>query len=400
MQTVAIIPARSGSKGVPGKNIRLLAGHPLLAWSICLAKSTKSIDRVIVSTNDSEYAKIALDYGAEVPFLRPLELSSDSSTDLDFLQHAYQWLLKNEGRSPQSFVLLRPTTPLRDPSVVNGAIEQFYAQCPNGHLRSAHIAQESPLKWFTKSKNGFFQPLGTSADAPNLPRQAFQDVYVPDGYVDVISISAIEAGLKVPVSSFISPQCLEVDSEGDFELIQAAAESSILKNRGAASILINELNKYGAKTLTQPDFPSSIRHMGITVGCVALLSDFYCEKFGFVVASNEIEEGEFLQQLIGNPKAKIHIVKLRDKNGVVLELLHYLEGQSAQDNQKAQLNCIGHAHLALTVSNLTELFNKLCLKSVEFVNPPKLNPLKTAMVAFCRDPEGNYIELVEVLAKP
>ena len=84
----ALIPARSGSKGLPDKNIMKLNDHPLLGWSIAAAKNCKLIDRVIVSTDSKEYADIALSYGAEVPFIRPIKLSSDTSSDFDFVDHA------------------------------------------------------------------------------------------------------------------------------------------------------------------------------------------------------------------------------------------------------------------------------------------------------------------------
>ena len=112
---IAIIPARSGSKSVKDKNIALLSGYPLIAYSIVAAKKSELIDRIIISTDSEEYQKIALQYGAEVPFLRPTEYSTDTSTDRDFLIHAMNWLEENERQAPEYWVHLRPTTPLRDP---------------------------------------------------------------------------------------------------------------------------------------------------------------------------------------------------------------------------------------------------------------------------------------------
>jgi len=94
VNVVAIIPARSGSKSLADKNIKELSGHPLIAYSIAAAKMSKKIDRVIVSTNSQKYAKIAKQYGAEAPFIRPDEFSTDTSTDKDFLVHAMNWLEK------------------------------------------------------------------------------------------------------------------------------------------------------------------------------------------------------------------------------------------------------------------------------------------------------------------
>ena len=111
-EVVALIPARAGSKGVPGKNIRLLGGYSLLAWSIAASLKTKSIDRVIVSTDSEEYATLARELGADVPFLRPAELSGDRSTDYDFVLHSLNWLRENSSE-PDYIVHIRPTTPFR-----------------------------------------------------------------------------------------------------------------------------------------------------------------------------------------------------------------------------------------------------------------------------------------------
>ena len=93
---VAIIPARSGSKSVAHKNIKLLSGHPLIAYSIAAAQLSKSIGRIIVSTDSEHYAGIAKKYGAEVPFIRPAKLSEDKSGDREFLEHAMEWMAENE----------------------------------------------------------------------------------------------------------------------------------------------------------------------------------------------------------------------------------------------------------------------------------------------------------------
>ena len=105
----AIIPARSGSKGVKNKNIRLLNGYPMIAYTIAAAKLSENIDRVIVSTDSEQYAEIAQKYGAEVPFLRPAEISGDTSADIEFMQHAINWFYENEGKVPEYWLHLRVT---------------------------------------------------------------------------------------------------------------------------------------------------------------------------------------------------------------------------------------------------------------------------------------------------
>ncbi len=110
---LAVIPARGGSKGVPRKNLRILAGKPLIAYAIETALSSNQIDRVIVSTDDVEIARIAEEYGAEVPFMRPPELARDDSPEWLVWQHAMRTLAANDGPPIEVFVCISPTSPLR-----------------------------------------------------------------------------------------------------------------------------------------------------------------------------------------------------------------------------------------------------------------------------------------------
>jgi len=234
---VAIIPARSGSKLVPSKNIKLLSGHPLIAYSIAAAKISKKIDRIIVSTDSEEYAEIAKDYGAEVPFLRPNEHSTDSSTDRGFLIHAMEWFSDNEESVPEYWVHLRPTTPLRDRDIIDNAIDEIMLDKSSTSLRSGHKAPESPLKWFTKEKN-YFKGLVRGEDF-NLPKEAFEQVYIPDGYVDILKASYVMNNKMIHGNNMIgfeSPVSSEVDSLEEFEYIQYQINKS-------NSDLLDYLNK-------------------------------------------------------------------------------------------------------------------------------------------------------------
>src|ERR1700761_5649374 len=144
----AIIPARGGSKGVKGKNVRLLGGHPLIAWAIGAGELARTVDRVIVSPDSEEIAEVARRYGAEVPFMRPATLAADRSPDRDFVIHALNWFLENEGAEPDLLVHLRPTTPLRDPVKIDEAVSAIVEAPEATALRSAHALAESPHKMF------------------------------------------------------------------------------------------------------------------------------------------------------------------------------------------------------------------------------------------------------------
>lgn len=218
---IAIIPARSGSKSIIDKNIKLLSGHPLIAYSIAVAKLSKKINRVIVSTDSQKYADIAKQYGAEVPFIRPEKDATDASTDKDFLIHAMKWFQNNDNNFPEYWVHLRPTTPLRSSTIIDEAISVIIENKNSTSLRSAYKAPESPLKWFIKKEN-YFKGL-VSGEGYNLPKQAFEQVYVPDGFVDIIKASFILNNEEIHGSKMIgfeSPICTEVDSIEEFDYIQ------------------------------------------------------------------------------------------------------------------------------------------------------------------------------------
>jgi N-acylneuraminate cytidylyltransferase len=226
IDTIAIIPARSGSKSIIDKNIALLAGHPLIAYSIAVAKLSKKIGRVIVSTDSERYAKIAIRYGAEVPFIRPPELSTDTSTDRDFLVHAMNWLTKYDRCTPEFWVHLRPTTPIRDPKIVDQAIKNIQEHQESTALRSGHKAPESPFKWFRRDCDGYFKGLLANDDKKetyNLPKEAFEDIFIPNGYVDVVRRSFVMSNETIhgdKMIGFESPVCTEVDSLEEFEYLQ------------------------------------------------------------------------------------------------------------------------------------------------------------------------------------
>jgi N-acylneuraminate cytidylyltransferase len=222
---IAIIPARSGSKSIKDKNIVDVAGFPLLAYSIVVAKMSQHISRVLVSTDSKEYADVALRYGAEVPFLRPKECATDTCTDKGFLVHAMNWLQEHEHEVPELWVHLRPTTPLRDPKIIDQAINKFLISPAATSLRSGHLAPESPLKWFQINQKGYFKGLLSSDDKEsyNMPKEAFSNVYIPDGYVDIVRHSHVLPSDNIHginMLGFESPVCSEVDSQEELEYIR------------------------------------------------------------------------------------------------------------------------------------------------------------------------------------
>jgi CMP-N,N'-diacetyllegionaminic acid synthase len=119
---LGLIPARGGSKSIPRKNIKLLAGKPLIAWTIEAALQSQMLSRVIVSTDDPEIAQVAREWGAETPFLRPPELARDDSSSMSVVLHMLQWLEEQEQFSPDNVLLLQPTSPFRSSQDICAAI--------------------------------------------------------------------------------------------------------------------------------------------------------------------------------------------------------------------------------------------------------------------------------------
>jgi CMP-N,N'-diacetyllegionaminic acid synthase len=140
---VALIPARGGSKRVPGKNVRTLGGHPMIAFTIAAAAGSGVFESVIVSTDSDDVAQIARDYGAEVPFLRPSALAGDTSPDIEWLEHLLNEL-RARGRTWDCFSLLRPTSPFRTAETIRRAWARFTAQQGVDSLRAVEKCTQHP----------------------------------------------------------------------------------------------------------------------------------------------------------------------------------------------------------------------------------------------------------------
>lgn len=226
MRIYSIIPARGGSKRFPGKNIKCLGGYPLIAYAIYASRLSRKIERTIVSTDSKEIADIARKYGAEVPFLRPPEISQDDSTDLEFFQHVINWFKEKESIAPDLLVQLRPTTPLRIRSEIDRAIDFIKERPDSTSLRSAHELSEPPYKMFQIDDKGFFKGFFPDDPRPeyyNLPRQLFHKAYHPNGYVDIIKTDFVQKNNSLHglnILGFVTSVSTEVDRPEDFEYLE------------------------------------------------------------------------------------------------------------------------------------------------------------------------------------
>ena len=182
---VALIPARAGSKRVPDKNIRPMAGHPVMAYTIAAALQSEVFSDVIVSTDSEDYAKIARHYGAEVPFLRPPEMAGDVSPDIEWLEHTLKKLEKN-GRKYDCFSILRPTSPFRLPETIQRAWQAFQAEEGVDSLRAVEKCQQHPGKmWVVRGRR--MMPL-LPLSPPEQPWHSSQYQSLPEVFVQNASL--------------------------------------------------------------------------------------------------------------------------------------------------------------------------------------------------------------------
>ena len=194
-EVLAIIPARGGSKGIPLKNIRNFAGYPLIAYSIAAAKQSETVTRVILSTDDKEIADVARAYGAETPFLRPTELAQDNTLDLPVFQHALQWLNEKEGYHPDVVVQLRPTSPIRPPTILDDSVNMLLGHPEADSVRGVVPAGQNPHKMWrvdpvSRQMKSLLWVDGIN-EPYNAPRQILPPVYWQTGHIDAIRPATI-----------------------------------------------------------------------------------------------------------------------------------------------------------------------------------------------------------------
>ncbi len=211
--------ARGGSKGLPRKNALPLGGKPLLVWAVEQALAAATVDRVVVSTDDPELAELGRSAGAEV-LLRPAELAADDTPDLPVLRH----VLAELDEEPEVVVWLRPTSPLRLPEDVDGAVELLVdagVRC----VRSVCAAEHHPAWMYTLGPAGELAPLDPVAEATILTRQQLPEVVRPNGAVEVIRADALpESGplFAPPALGYVMPaeRSVDIDSELDLALAE------------------------------------------------------------------------------------------------------------------------------------------------------------------------------------
>ena len=232
---VAIIPARSGSKRIPFKNIKEYAGKPLIYWSIQLAKSSTYIDDVIVSTDCEEIANISKQFGASVPFIRPTHISGDLSTDYEFMEH-YINNTNDTNYIPDIIVHLRPTYPNRQLDILNDCIRKFIDVIDRyDSLRTVCVMDKPPFKMYTIENNELtplFLTVNNINEPYNMPAQLLPTSYWHNGYIDIIKIETIR-DKKSMTGTKIYPYIMDKKEIDDIDTIEEweASEKKFLTNK-------------------------------------------------------------------------------------------------------------------------------------------------------------------------
>jgi N-acylneuraminate cytidylyltransferase len=225
-RAVALVPARSGSVRVPHKNVRLLNGHPLIAYTIAAARASGVFEAVVVSTDSEDYARIARHYGAEVPFLRDPAMAGSTSPDIEWVLHALQ-TLAGQDRSFEAFSILRPTSPFRKPDTIRRAWTAFTEAAGADSLRAVEKAEQHPGKMWVV-RGGRMTPLLplTPEEAPwhSQQRAALPEVYVQNASLEIawtemaLRTRSIAGSVLVP---FFTEGDEGVDINGEFDWLYA-----------------------------------------------------------------------------------------------------------------------------------------------------------------------------------
>jgi CMP-N,N'-diacetyllegionaminic acid synthase len=243
VEVLAVIGARSGSRGILDKNIRPLAGKPLMAWIIEASLASNHVGRTIVSTDSKEYAELAVEYGAEVPFLRPDEISTDDSQEIEYVKHAVKWLENEDGYWPDIVVRLQPTNPLQTPDDIDKCIELLLNDPEAASAQVITEARQQPsraLRLFEDGTRGHYLGnfmTGTTVFAQPHNRDTHGKAYfranVVATRIDVLMRHNSQVGSRIRAHIIPQERALDIDTELDF----LVAETIIARDGARLSTL-------------------------------------------------------------------------------------------------------------------------------------------------------------------
>ena len=224
--TLALINARGGSKGIPGKNKKLLASYPLIAWSIIPALRSSNIDSLVVSTDDHEIAQIARSFGAQVPFIRPQHLSTDTSLQIDAIKHCVDYF-ESINQFFDNIILLQPTVPLRSTFDIDNSIEHFLSSDSDSLISVCDVGGRHPKTLYQKStvSDNLIIPIQSSSNRGVL-RQSFQPIFWRNGAIYLFKSSVLNSfdslyGSSISYYNMPEERSFNLDSMFDWNLCQS-----------------------------------------------------------------------------------------------------------------------------------------------------------------------------------
>jgi CMP-N,N'-diacetyllegionaminic acid synthase len=235
LSILAIVPARGGSKGLPRKNVKNFCGKPLINWTIEAGQKSKYIDNLIVSSDDLEISDTAISAGAEVPFVRPLDLSTDQTKTIDVLLHAYNTYTQLVNKNFDLVVLLEPTSPLRRVDDIDNAIEQLVQKTSMTSIVGiARVESQHPSFLLELSEEGAFKPY-LEHSPEGIRRQDLSPLYYPEGTIYVSWAKTLfeeKTFYQKKTMGFLMPswRAIEIDDEYDFIKAEALMTRLILNN--------------------------------------------------------------------------------------------------------------------------------------------------------------------------
>lgn len=232
IETLIIIPARSGSKGLENKNIRLLAGKPLLAWTIeCVLRANIADSLTIVSTDSSEYAEIARQYGAMTPFIRPAQYADDSSSALEVIEHAMDWFKQTHNTLPRQVMWLQPTSPLRSYPIIKEAMQMLLDQQADSIIGCKPIERDLTTL-FTLESHGYIRPIDSSQKIQTR-RQDIAALLTPNGAMYLARTELLLSrrsfyGDKTLPLVMNALQSIDIDSLLDWQIAEACIKQGLV----------------------------------------------------------------------------------------------------------------------------------------------------------------------------
>jgi CMP-N,N'-diacetyllegionaminic acid synthase len=224
LSILAVIPARGGSKGIPGKNLTSLSGKPLISYSIQAALNALTVDRILVSTDDINIAKVSMDLGAEVPFLRPVHLASDVAPMIGVVQHALLWA-QEQSDEIEAVVLLQPTSPLRTSKHIDDCVKLFRTYKPDSVVSVIEVPHQfNPLSVMSLDQNGRLISFADNKPAPTR-RQDKPKFYARNGPSIVVChpstiLNGSLYGINCIPYLMASEDSVDIDEPDDIALVE------------------------------------------------------------------------------------------------------------------------------------------------------------------------------------